>query len=104
MTVFKEDYLSATTLHKAIKEEYSYFDYETNEALYLSPSEEETIWSLVRTMHKEAHNNTDGYSKSILLAHLWFPRFCTVFCILRKMGVFLVFLRSLVEPLNIAFF
>lgn len=63
------DYLSGTALQKEIKN-YSFFDYETNEALYLRPDEEETIWHLVRTMNKEVHNNTDDYSRPILLAHL----------------------------------
>lgn len=69
LLTIKEDFLAGTTLFKDIKS-YGYFDYETNEALYLAPSEEETIWNLVRTMHKELYNNTDDYSKSILLAHL----------------------------------
>jgi len=69
LITIKEDFLAGTALFKEIKS-YSYFDYETNEALYLSPGEEETIWSLVRTMHKETYNNTDDYSKQILLAHL----------------------------------
>jgi AraC family transcriptional activator of pobA len=68
MTI-KEDFLAGTALFQEIKS-YGYFDYETNEALYLAPSEEETIWNLVRTMHKESYNNTDDYSKPILLAHL----------------------------------
>jgi len=69
LILIKEDFLAGTNLHKEINS-YSYFDYETNEALYLSPSEEDTIWNLVNIMHKEAHNNTDRYSKSILLSHL----------------------------------
>lgn len=69
LITIKEDFLSGTALFKEMKN-YGYFDYETNEALYLSPSEEETVWNLARTMHKESHNNTDDYSKAILLAHL----------------------------------
>jgi len=67
--VIHEDFLSGTALHHEIKK-YGYFDYETNEALYLSPSEEETIWSLVYSMEKEYHNNTDDYSKDIIISHL----------------------------------
>lgn len=69
LIIISEDYLSNTALFKEIRN-YSYFDYETDEALYLSPSEEETIWNLVRTMHKESYNNTDDYSKAILISHL----------------------------------
>ncbi|HEX9826663.1 MAG TPA: helix-turn-helix transcriptional regulator [Flavobacteriaceae bacterium] len=64
-----EDFLSGTTLHNEIKK-YSYFEYEVNEALHLSPSEEETVWNLANAMEKEYHNNIDDYSKSIILSHL----------------------------------
>lgn len=69
LILIKEDFLAGTHLYKEIKD-YSYFDYETNEALYLTPSEEDLIWNLVNIMHREARNNTDDYSKSILLSHL----------------------------------
>jgi AraC-like DNA-binding protein len=69
LITIKEDFLSGTSLFQEMKN-YGYFDYQNSEALYLSPSEEETIWNLVRTMHKESYNNTDDYSKPILLAHL----------------------------------
>jgi AraC-like DNA-binding protein len=64
-----EDFLSGTTLHNEIKK-YSYFEYEVNEALHLSPSEEDTVWNLANAMEKEYHNNIDDYSKSIILSHL----------------------------------
>jgi AraC family transcriptional regulator, transcriptional activator of pobA len=64
-----EDFLSGTALHNEIKK-YSYFEYEVNEALHLSPSEEETVWNLFYAMEKEYHNNTDDYSKTIILSHL----------------------------------
>lgn len=69
LIMIKDDFLAGSGLHKEIKE-FGYFDYETNEALYLSPGEEDTIWKLVNIMHREAHNNTDDYSRSILLSHL----------------------------------
>ncbi|HEX7869549.1 MAG TPA: helix-turn-helix domain-containing protein [Chryseobacterium sp.] len=69
LILIKEDFLAGTNLHKEIRE-YGYFDYGTNEALYLSPSEEDIIWKLVNIMHQELHNNTDVYSKSIHLLHL----------------------------------
>lgn len=64
-----EDFLSGTAMHNEIKK-YAYFEYEVNEALHLSPSEEETIWNLVYAMEKEYHNNVDDYSKTIILSHL----------------------------------
>ena len=69
LIMIKADYFSGTALHKELKN-YGFFDYETHEALYLSPSEEDTIWNLVRTMHQEMYNNTDPYSKAIMTAHL----------------------------------
>jgi AraC family transcriptional activator of pobA len=67
--VVHEDFLAGTALHHEIKK-YGYFDYQVSEALYLSPSEEETIWNLVYTMDKEYRNNTDDYSKTIIISHL----------------------------------
>ncbi|SHM71091.1 AraC family transcriptional regulator [Chitinophaga sp. CF418] len=64
-----EDFLTGSELHHQIRK-YGYFDYEANEALFLTPSEEDIIWNLVKTMDKEYRNNTDIYSKSILLSHL----------------------------------
>ena len=64
-----EDYLSGSVLHNEIKK-YHYFDYDINEALHLSPGEQETIWMLMQSMNKELHNNTDAFSKTIILSHL----------------------------------
>ena len=64
-----EDYLIGHNLHAEIKK-YSYFDYETNEALHLSPSEEQTIWELYRKIEVEYTNNPDEYSRDIILAHI----------------------------------
>ncbi|WPU97890.1 helix-turn-helix transcriptional regulator [Mucilaginibacter sp. cycad4] len=69
LILIHEDFLAGAALHHEIKK-YGYFDYETNEALYLSPSEEEVIWSLVSIMDKENHNNKDDFTKTILLSHL----------------------------------
>jgi AraC-like DNA-binding protein len=69
LILIHEDFLSGTALHHQIKK-YGFFEYEVNEALHLSPGEEETIWNLVKIMEKEYHNNTDDFSKSILLSHL----------------------------------
>ena len=63
------EFLVGNILQKEMKK-YGFFDYKTSESLYLSPNEEETIWNLVRTIKKETHNNTDDFSKLIILAHL----------------------------------
>lgn len=66
---FHEDLLAGTTLHEEIKR-YSFFEYETNEALHLSPKEEETIWDLFHKISAECNNNPDEFSKEIILAHI----------------------------------
>jgi AraC-like DNA-binding protein len=64
-----EDFLAGTALYKEINK-YSYFDYEVNEALHLSPGEEEIIWNLYFSIEKEYNNNTDELSKAIIISHL----------------------------------
>jgi len=66
---FHEDFLNGHPLHTEIKK-YHYFDYETNEALHLSPKEEEIIWELYRSIETEYNNNQDEYSKEIILGHI----------------------------------
>ncbi len=64
-----EDYLLGNPLFAEIKK-YSFFDYEINEALHLTPKEKETMWSLYHKIETEYHNNTDEFSKAIILSHL----------------------------------
>ncbi|MDD5362237.1 MAG: helix-turn-helix domain-containing protein [Ignavibacteria bacterium] len=64
-----EDFLMGHPLFSEIRK-YNFFDYETNEALHLSPREKETIWSLFNKMEKEYRDNPDEFSKSIILSHL----------------------------------
>jgi AraC family transcriptional regulator, transcriptional activator of pobA len=64
-----EDFLSGHVLHDDIKK-YHYFDYETNEALHLSPGEERTIWDLYRKIETEYTNNQDEYSRDLILSHV----------------------------------
>ncbi len=64
-----EDFLNGSPLHQDIKK-YSYFEYETNEALHLSPREEEIVWDLYRKIETEYNNNPDEYSRDIMLTHI----------------------------------
>jgi len=66
---FHEDYLHGHPLHSAIKK-YGFFDYESNEALHLSPKEEQIIWDLFFKIEGEYKNNPDEYSRDIILTHL----------------------------------
>lgn len=67
--LFHEDFLMGHPLFTEIKK-YNYFDYEINEALHLSPREEEVMWSLFHKMEAEYHNIQDEFSRSIILSHL----------------------------------
>lgn len=64
-----QDYLNGHLLHQEIKK-YHYFDYETNEALHLSPKEEKVIWELYQKIENEYNNNQDEYSREIILANI----------------------------------
>lgn len=67
--LFHEDFLIGHSLNEEIKK-YSFFDYETNEALHLSPREEQIIWDLYHKIEGESNNNTDEFSRDILLTHI----------------------------------
>jgi len=69
MIYIAEDFLLNHPLHSTIKK-YGYFDYEANEALHLSPKEEETIWDLFYKIKQEYYNNQDDFSKDIMIAHI----------------------------------
>jgi len=64
-----EDLLHGHPLHTEIKN-YHYFDYDTHEALHLSPREEEIIWELYRKIETEYNNTQDEYSRDIMLGHV----------------------------------
>jgi len=64
-----EDFLMGHPMFAEIKK-YSYFDYETSEALHISPREEKIMWSLFHKMETEYHNNPDEFSRSIILSYL----------------------------------
>jgi len=66
---FHEDLLAGHPLRQAIKS-YSFFEYDTNEALHVSPTEEETIWQLFNKIEIEYNNNQDEYSRGIMLGHI----------------------------------
>jgi AraC-like DNA-binding protein len=69
LIIIHEDFLPGTSLYNEIKK-YSYFDYEVNEALHLSPAEENIIWNLYFSIEKEYNNNTDEHSKAIIISHI----------------------------------
>ncbi|NPA08368.1 MAG: helix-turn-helix transcriptional regulator [Chlorobi bacterium] len=66
---FHEDYLSGHHLYEQIKK-YGYFEYEINEALHISPSEELILWELYYKIRKEYDENPDEFSREIILSHI----------------------------------
>lgn len=64
-----EDYLIGHPLYNRIRK-YGYFDYDANEALHLSPTEEKIMWDLYEKIQGEYIGNTDEYSREIILSHL----------------------------------
>ncbi|MEJ2881964.1 helix-turn-helix domain-containing protein [Pedobacter sp. GR22-6] len=66
---FHEDFLIGHSLYQEIKK-YSFFDYDVNEALHLSPSEEKIIWELYDKIQTEYLNNQDEYSREIMIGHI----------------------------------
>ncbi|WP_366107987.1 helix-turn-helix domain-containing protein [Spirosoma sp.] len=66
---FHEEYLSGHRLHEQIKK-YGYFEYEINEALHLSPSEERIMWDSYEKIRTEYDNNQDEFSREIILTHI----------------------------------
>ncbi|WP_342088706.1 helix-turn-helix domain-containing protein [Dyadobacter sp. OTU695] len=64
---FHEDLLHAHPLHQQIGK-YSFFEYETNEALHLAPKEEKIIWNIFASIEQEYNNTEDEFSREIILA------------------------------------
>ena len=62
-----ENFLSGHALYEDIQQ-YSFFDYETNEALHLAPKEEKIILNIFQTIEQEYDNSEDEFSREIILA------------------------------------
>lgn len=63
------DFLWNTDLAKKIKQ-YEYFDYSTNEALFLSDKEEAIINGIVGNVKREYDANIDKFSQEVIVAQL----------------------------------
>ena len=66
---FHEDFIRGLDIRKQIKN-YSFFNYNVNEALHLSPKEEKTIKLIFKGIEAEYNNNQDEFSKDIIISHL----------------------------------
>lgn len=63
------DFLWNTPLAKAIQQ-YEYFDYAVNEALFLSDKEETTIAGILQHIVQEYRSNIDRFSQAVIIAHI----------------------------------
>lgn len=62
-----ENFLTGHALYEDIQQ-YSFFEYETNEALHLAPKEEKIILNIFQTIEQEYDNSEDEFSREIILA------------------------------------
>ncbi|MDQ2718269.1 MAG: helix-turn-helix transcriptional regulator [Bacteroidota bacterium] len=63
------DFLWNTALAKTINQ-YDFWDYSLNEALFLSEKEEEVINNIILTVKQEYDSNIDRFSKQIILSQI----------------------------------
>lgn len=77
--VFHPDLIKGTSLGRQIHE-FSYFSYQSNEALHVSEREKETITNCIENISSEINQNIDRHSKKLIIANLelllkYFSRF-----------------------------
>lgn len=66
---FHKDYIRNLDIYEKIKS-YNFFNYNVNEALHLSPKEEQIIKDIFKNLIKEYHTNQDEFSKEIIISQL----------------------------------
>lgn len=64
-----KDYIRSLDIYEKIKS-YNFFNYNVNEALHLTPKEEEIIRDIFKSIKTEYHNNQDKFSKEIIISQL----------------------------------
>jgi AraC family transcriptional regulator, transcriptional activator of pobA len=69
MLFIHPDFLWNTTLAKKIRQ-YEYFNYATNEALFLSDKEEKLIDGIIDNIKQEYNSNIDKFSQDVIIAQL----------------------------------
>jgi len=67
--VFHEDFIRGHKIKDEIRK-YNFFSYAVNEALHLSPKEEQMIAGLIGQIEQENLNNQDKFSKDLILSLL----------------------------------
>lgn len=69
MLLIHPDFLWDTPLAKALKQ-YEFFGYSTNEALFLSKKEENTMLGVIENIRQEYHENIDEFSQDIIISQI----------------------------------
>lgn len=69
MLLIHPDLLWNTPLAKTINQ-FGYFGYAVNEALWLSKKEEDIIIGIMQNIHQEYHSNIDKFSKQIIVSQI----------------------------------
>ena len=64
-----KDYIRNLEIYQKVKK-YNFFNYNVNEALHLSPKEEQIVKDIFKSMKIEYQNNQDEFSKEIIISHL----------------------------------
>lgn len=67
--LFHSDFISKSELGKFIST-YSFFNYETNEALHVSEEERLSLTELVNKIEKEYNQNIDKYSQELIISNI----------------------------------
>jgi len=67
--IFHPDLIKGTSLGKQIHD-YSYFSYQSNEALHLSEKEREVVMTCFSNIATEVSQNIDRHSKALIVANL----------------------------------
>lgn len=67
--VFHPDLIKGTHLGKIIRD-YSYFSYESNEALHLSKKERASILEIFKKITEEVNQNIDTHSKTLIVSNI----------------------------------
>ncbi|WCP69495.1 helix-turn-helix transcriptional regulator [Vibrio tubiashii] len=66
---FHPDYIRGHKLQEELKQ-YQFFNYSVNEALHLSPKEEQHMAMIFDALEAESNNNLDAFSKDLILSQV----------------------------------
>src|ERR1700739_2066645 len=66
---FHPDLMRGTSLGRTIKD-YSFFSYETNEALHLSEKEQKVLYDIVQKIDTELSENIDKHSQTLIVSNI----------------------------------